>query len=226
MSEPYGARAGAPDGAPAGPEIDAVPEEGGVSGSSGERGDEQAGRSDEERSTPDVGPDHVTTAAPGEGAEEEGGSSEPEQEDGRLVALTTQRDEYLDALRRVQADFENYRKRILRQQTELLDRAAFDLVGKLLPVLDTIDLARAHAEGDPSSDGLNQVATTANDVLSREGLERLDPIGQPFDPALHEAVAHEEATGDSDKPQVSEVLRPGYRWKGQLLRPAMVKVTG
>lgn len=225
MSEPYGA----------GPETDAVPGEGGVSGSSGERGDQQAGqstqgevaRSDEERSAPGAAPDQVTGVVPGEGAAEEGGSSkEPAQEDGRLVALAAQRDEYLDALRRVQADFENYRKRILRQQTELLERAAFDLVGKLLPVLDTIDLARAHAEGDPSSDGLHQVATTANDVLSREGLERLDPIGQPFDPALHEAVAHEEATGESDKPQVSEVLRPGYRWKGQLLRPAMVKVTG
>ncbi|MBO0713367.1 MAG: nucleotide exchange factor GrpE [Acidimicrobiales bacterium] len=168
---------------------------------------------------------------PAEGTEqtagqEAGAAGEAADPAERLAAMAAQRDEYLDALRRLQADFENYRKRVLRQQTDLLERAAFDLVGKLLPILDTIDLALAHAQGDPPSDGLSQVASTARDALSREGLERLDPTGQPFDPAIHEAVAHEEASEESDKPQVSEVLRPGYRWKGQLLRPAMVKVTG
>jgi molecular chaperone GrpE len=207
MSEPYGARAGAPDDAPAD-----VPEKGARTPGSG----------DEERPESPGTEDQVT-----EEAEADAGASPTGQgQDDRFVALAAQRDEYLDALRRLQADFENYRKRILRQQTELLERAAFDLVGKLLPILDTIDLALAHAEGDPSTNGLTQVATTARDALSREGLERLDPVGQPFDPALHEAVAHEEAGDESDKPQVSEVLRPGYRWKGQLLRPAMVKVTG
>jgi molecular chaperone GrpE len=207
MSEPYGARAGASDGAPA-----SSPGQGaGVPGS----GDEQRPEATE-----------IEEQVTEEAMADERASSAGEGEDERLVALAAQRDEYLDALRRLQADFENYRKRILRQQTELLERAAFDLVGKLLPILDTIDLALAHAEGDPATNGLTQVATTARDALSREGLERLDPVGQPFDPAVHEAVAHEEGDDESDKPQVSEVLRPGYRWKGQLLRPAMVKVTG
>jgi molecular chaperone GrpE len=203
MSEPYGARTGAPADSP-------------------EEGARAPGSGEEQRPESTWTEDQVAEEA----VADQGDSPSGQGQDEQLVALGSQRDEYLDALRRLQADFENYRRRILRQQTELLERAAFDLVGKLLPILDTIDLALAHAEGDPATNGLTQVATTARDALSREGLERLDPVGQPFDPALHEAVAHEEAGDESDKPQVSEVLRPGYRWKGQLLRPAMVKVTG
>jgi molecular chaperone GrpE len=191
--------------------------------------DEEAGRQ------PDPGP--LEQQLEGEeldgGPDEAAGEPEPAAEAaeggapaGQLAEVTAERDEYLDALRRLQADFENYRKRIIRQQTEHLERAAFDLVAKLLPVLDTIDLALAHAGGGAPDDGLTQVAAVANDALSREGLERLDPLGQPFDPVLHEAVAHEEAAEAGEKPVVSEVLRPGYRWKGQLLRPAMVKVSG
>jgi molecular chaperone GrpE len=126
-------------------------------------------------------------------------------------------------LRRVQADFENYRKRILRQQTEHLERAAEDLVQKLLPVLDTFDLAVAHGEG------FDQVLSSLVGVLEKEGLERIQPDGAPFDPNEHDAVAHEPADGDggeSDAPEVAEVMRPGYRWKGRVLRPAMVKVKG
>jgi molecular chaperone GrpE len=206
MSDPHGAEAGAPEGAPAGPETGAVHEE--------------------DRFTDETDQPAEDHAAGGGGPETGDQLTEERDPAESLAAMAGQRDEYLDSLRRLQADFENYRKRVLRQQTELLERAAFDLVGKLLPILDTIDLALAHAQGGSSSDGLTQVATTARDALSREGLERLDPVGQPFDPAVHEAVAHEEASEESDKPLVSEVLRPGYRWKGQLLRPAMVKVTG
>lgn len=218
MSDAHGAEAsgaagmpeGTPEGTPAGTESDAIFEEP-ISEEPIPEGDRPA-EGTEQTAGQEAG-------APGEA----GDAADPAE---RLAAMAAQRDEYLDALRRLQADFENYRKRVLRQQTDLLERAAFDLVGKLLPILDTIDLALAHAQGNPSSDGLSQVASTARDALSREGLERLDPTGQPFDPAIHEAVAHEEASEESDKPQVSEVLRPGYRWKGQLLRPAMVKVTG
>jgi molecular chaperone GrpE len=133
---------------------------------------------------------------------------------GRLEA---ERDEYRDQLLRLKADFENYRKRILRQQTEHLERAAEGLVVKLLDVLDTFDLAQAHGEG------FDQVHGMLAGVLEKEGLERIDPAGKPFDPEEADAVAHEE--GD-DGPVVAEVLRPGYRWKGRLLRPAMVRVRG
>ena len=137
-----------------------------------------------------------------------------------VVQLERERDEFRAVAQRIQADFENYKKRIVRQQTEHLERAAQDLVVKLLPVLDTADLAVSH-DGNES---LLQLASSLYDVLQKEGLVRIDPEGQPFDPTEHEAVMHEE--GEGGDPQVLEVLRAGYRWKGRLLRPAMVKVKG
>jgi molecular chaperone GrpE len=145
-----------------------------------------------------------------------------EQLDADLIdveLLLQEREEYLELSRRVQADFENYKKRVLKQQTEHLERAASALVEKLLPVLDTFDLAMAHGEA-----ALEPVYRALLSVLEGEGLERLDPVGKPFDPNEHDAVAHEE--GDTEHPEVADVLRAGYRWKGRVLRPAMVKVRG
>ena len=140
-----------------------------------------------------------------------------------LAQVSLERDEYLAQLRRLQADFENYKKRITRQQTEHLERATEELVSHLLPVLDTFDLALAHG-----TEGLEPVYRSLVDVLEGTGLERVDPLGQPFDPNEHDAVLHEEAEGDGapSTPEVTEVLRAGYRWKGRVLRPAMVKVKG
>ena len=140
-----------------------------------------------------------------------------------LAVVAAARDEYLDSLRRLQADFENYKKRVQRQQAELSERAAEKLAEQLLPALDAFDLAMAHAEDDAA--GLEPVYRSLLGVLSSAGLERLDPAGQPFDPNEHDAVLHEEG-GDTPAPEVIEVLRAGYRWKGRVLRPAMVKVKG
>ena len=137
-----------------------------------------------------------------------------------IERIAAERDDYLDALKRLQADFENYKKRIIKQQTEHLERAAEGLVQKLLPVLDTFDLALAHGEG------FDQVHSTLMTALEKEGLEPIQPVGKPFDPNEHDAVAHEAGAGDSSGPVVSEVMRTGYRFKGKLLRPAMVKVKG
>jgi len=139
-----------------------------------------------------------------------------------LSATEKERDDYLDALRRLQADFENYKKRMQRQQAEAMERAGEDLAGKLLPVLDTLDLARQHGAGE----GVEQIATALVDVLTKEGLERIDPVGQPFDPNEHEAVSHEEGDGSTDGPVVAGLMRAGYRWKGRLVRAAMVTVRG
>ena len=142
-------------------------------------------------------------------------------EDLQLATVARERDDYLDALRRLQADFENYKKRMLKQQHEQTARAAEALVNKLLPVCDTADLAIAHGGGEE----VKQVWTALFDALEHEGLERIDPVGVPFDPTVHEAVAHEPSDGAHD-PEVVEVMRAGYRWKGRVLRPAMVKVRG
>jgi molecular chaperone GrpE len=109
---------------------------------------------------------------------------------------------------------------MLKQQTDHLERAATALVDKLLPVLDTADLALAHGGGED----VKQVTGALTSVLEREGLERIDPVGDPFDPTLHDAVAHEPS--DDSQQEVVEVMRAGYRWKGRVLRPAMVKVRG
>ena len=152
-------------------------------------------------------------------------------EDDRLVALAAERDEYLALAQRTQADFENYRKRIARQQSEQSARAAADLVTKLLPVLDTLDLAEAHLNEslDLTEDGkaLRAAHAMLTDILDKEGLERLDQREVPFDPSVHDAVAHTEGEdGEAGQIVVEEVLRAGYRWKGQVLRPAMVRVRG
>ena len=144
-----------------------------------------------------------------------------EQDLTDVARIAAERDDYLDALKRLQADFENYKKRVLKQQTEHLERAAESLVEKLLPVLDTVDLAARHG-----GEGLDQVQGQLMAALEKEGLERVDPLGKPFDPNESDAVAHEEGDGDSSPAVVSEVMRTGYRFKGKLLRPAMVKVKG
>jgi molecular chaperone GrpE len=164
----------------------------------------------------------ATTDQPEQGARDEAEGSAPEgAEEGQLAQLRRERDEYLDALRRLQADFENYKKRMIRQQTDQLTRAAEALVEKLLPVLDTADLAVHHG----SEDAVVQLRAALSDALGREGLERIDPVGELFDPNVADAVAH-EPDEEGSGPTVAEVLRPGYRWKGRVIRPAMVKVRG
>jgi molecular chaperone GrpE len=138
-----------------------------------------------------------------------------------LSEALAERDDYRDALVRLQADFENYKKRMLKQQTEYLERAASQLVDKLLPVLDAADLAMAHGGGED----IKQVTGALVSALEKEGLERIAGEGSPFDPTLHDAVMHEPAEEGGEQ-TVTEVLRAGYKWKGRVLRPAMVKVRG
>ena len=161
-----------------------------------------------------------------------------------LAAVTAQRDEYLDSLRRLQAEFENYRKRVAKQQSEQAVRATVSLVNKLLPVLDALDLAAAHSGDAESDDARALVAASSllNGALEKEGLERINPVGQPFDPNAHEAVGHlpagakpdtepdtDEASDEAPAPEgpvVGQVMRAGYRFKGTVVRPAMVMVHG
>ncbi len=146
---------------------------------------------------------------------------------GVLDQTQRERDEYLDALRRLQADFENYRKRVQRQQDESVSRAAERLVVALLPALDAFDMAAEHLIGDEhaSPGGLLQAAALLRDTLAKEGVERVGDVGEPFDPTAHEAVDHAADEGGTG-PVVDAVLRVGYRFNGRVVRPAMVKVRG
>lgn len=136
-------------------------------------------------------------------------------------AVAAQRDEYFDALRRTQADFENFRKRSLKQQGDAIDRATGRLVEDLLPVLDACDAAVLHGVEE-----VDAVVSSLVGVLERGGLTRISPSGEAFDPNAHDAVLHEAADDPDVAPTVVEVLRPGYAWKGRVIRPAMVKVKG
>jgi molecular chaperone GrpE len=150
-------------------------------------------------------------------------AAEPAEADGapfsELADAWRERDEYLDALRRLQADFENYKKRVTKQQADVAARATEALVEKLFPALDIADLAMAHSNGEE----VKQIWSALLDALGGAGLERIAPDGGSFDPNRHDAVAHEPGDGDQE---VAEVLRAGYAWKGRVLRPAMVKVRG
>ena len=132
--------------------------------------------------------------------------------------LLSEREQYLDAYRRAQADFENYRKQAQKRQDDAVVRSLGSFVDNLLPVLDSCDAALAHGASE-----VEPVLAALYGALSKEGLERIDPKGSAFDPEEAEAVVHEP--GEGGEQVVAEVLRPGYRWRGRVLRPAMVKVT-
>ena len=137
-----------------------------------------------------------------------------------VASALAERDEFKAIAQRIQADFENYRKRTQAQAAIDADRVATRVVEELLPVLDACEAAFAHGV-----EGVEPIWSALLGALQRQGLEALNLTDEPFDPALADAVLHEPSDIDGG-PVVSEVLRTGYRWKGKVLRPAMVKVRG
>jgi molecular chaperone GrpE len=133
-----------------------------------------------------------------------------------VATVIAERDEYKALAQRIQADFDNYRRRSQTQAQADSERATGRLAEALLPVLDAAEAAYLN-HPDEIGPLLSQMLTE----LKRHGLEVLDLDGQPFDPEVAEAVAHEP--GGGGEPVVAEVLRSGYRWKGRTLRPAMVR---
>ncbi len=139
-----------------------------------------------------------------------------------LGTLLAERDQFKDIALRLQADFDNYRKREAKDRADAIDRATGKVAESLLGVLDACEAAFAHGV-----EGVEPIWSKLIGELQRQGLEAMDCAGKPFDPHEHDAVAHEaDEESDGDPPVVSEVLRTGYRWKGKVLRPAMVKVRG
>ncbi len=181
-------------------------------------GDGVEGESEGEVSSPDD--NGATNAAPSADEESVAGDISVEDLVIDLERVTTERDQYLDASRRLQAEFENYKKQVVKREAEARERANDSLVGELLPVLDAFDGALANGAEDVAP-----MRTSFLDAMAKQGLERIDPTDVPFDPTLHEAVMHEEAS-DVDGPVVAEVMRAGYVWKGRVLRPAMVRTRG
>lgn len=143
-----------------------------------------------------------------------------------IESARTEAQDYLDHLRRLQAEFDNYRKRVQRELQEARELGGAPVLARLLEVLDDFELALMAAEEKPDLDrflhGVELVYSKFTDALKAEGLERMDVQGKPFDPEQHEALMQ---TGDGDgDPVVADVLRPGYTLKGRVLRPAGVRV--
>jgi molecular chaperone GrpE len=151
-------------------------------------------------------------------------SEERTEEEVDVEALRAERDEYLEHLQRVAADFENYRKRAARDQESLVARAAERLVRELLPVLDDLERALQAAEDHEEAtleEGVRLVHRQLADALRKEGLEEIPTDGR-FDPHLHEALLAQPAEAESGS--VIEVLQKGYRLGDRVLRPARVVV--
>lgn len=128
--------------------------------------------------------------------------------------------DYLDDLKRLQAEFDNYRKRVMREAAAASDRGAARVIEDLLPVLDNFERAISHGEG---GEGVQLVLKELKESLEREGLEEVPGEGAAFDPNVHEAVESREVEG-LEESAIVEVYRRGYLHKGLLLRPAMVVV--
>lgn len=149
----------------------------------------------------------------------------------QLEAVTAERDDYLDQLQRQRAEFQNYRKRVEAERRQQVSAGVSRLVESLLPVLDGCDAATSQGHSEVAAVGQSLMV-----ALGKAGLERIDSVGEPFDPTQHEAVTIEEAAAaepdDADAPAhadgarqiVTAELRSGFRFDGRVLRAAMVKV--
>lgn len=144
-----------------------------------------------------------------------------------LQEATQERDEYLDALRRNQAEFQNYRRRTMREGSAQREKGIADVLGGLVDVVDEFELAVLASESaDPHNlrKGVEMVYGKFVDVLRSFGLEKIGQVGATFDPEMHDAVQQIEGEEEQSEPVVAEVLRPGYSVGDRVIRPAMVKV--
>ncbi|MDA8336364.1 MAG: nucleotide exchange factor GrpE [Peptococcaceae bacterium] len=162
----------------------------------------------------------------------DGGAPEPEERPGgigelqeELARQTGLVNDHYNRLLRLQADFDNYRKRVQKEREEERRYAAEQFILGILPALDNLERALA-ARGEQEGSilrGVEMIQRQIMEFLAREGVAPVPAVGAQFDPAIHEAVAHEPDAGKEDN-EVVEELRRGYYLKGKVIRPAMVKV--
>lgn len=152
-------------------------------------------------------------------------SSSPARAADEVQKLRHERDNLFDRLARLQAEFDNYRKRAAKEKDDFRDFAVSDAARTFLPVLDSFNLALKNASAEPEDlrKGVELIHKQLQDVLQKLNVQRIPAQGEPFDPRVHEAI---EVVESNDVPDhhVLEELQPGYRIKEKLLRPAMVRV--
>lgn len=144
--------------------------------------------------------------------------------EAELQKVKAERDTLLDRLARAQAEFDNARKRALKEQQDFRDFAMVDAIKSLLPVIDNFERAlRAKSDSGEFRTGIELIYKQLQDVLTRLGVQPIAAKGQQFDPHVHEAIEMVE-TSDAPDHEVLEEWQKGYKYKDRLLRPAMVRV--
>lgn len=145
--------------------------------------------------------------------------------DAEIEALRKERDQYLDRLARLQAEFDNFRKRSVREQQDFRDYALVEALKGFLPILDSLDRAAKSDASDVAQlqSGVQLIDRQFHDALAKLGVQPIAAEGQPFDPNYHQAIQMEETDEAPDNTVIGELQR-GYRIKDRLLRPAMVRV--
>ncbi|BBH21317.1 nucleotide exchange factor GrpE [Paenibacillus baekrokdamisoli] len=150
-------------------------------------------------------------------------------EDARLDELAKQADENHQRFLRVQADFDNFRRRTLKEKEELGQYASMKLIGQLLPVVDNfgraIEAAKSGGDVESFAKGVDMIFRQLEQVLEQEGLKAMETVGVPFNPDIHQAIMQVESEEHEEGIVVEEVQK-GYMLKDKVLRPAMVKVSG
>lgn len=146
----------------------------------------------------------------------------------KCTELEEQSIEYIDTCQRVKAEFDNYRKRMIKEQTNTIEMAAEGIVKKILPVIDNLERAVSAFEetriDEKHVEGLRMIYRQLVEILEAEGLQSVDPAGKPFDPCECDAMSTEERD-DCEEGTVTCVVQKGYNWKGKLIRPALVNVS-
>ena len=188
-----------------------------------------AGEAVEEAASPAQAPNHEELELELDGAQAGADGDGEGEELDELAATAAQRDQYLELAQRTQADFENYRKRVAREAALAEGRGLTRLARELLPALDNLERALAHAadgDADPALiDGLRLVSRELLGALERVGVTPFGEAGEQFDPELHEAVAQQPFEGRAPG-EIVEVYQSGYRLAGGVIRPARVLVAG
>ena len=167
--------------------------------------------------------------ATAEGQDESSGEDaepQPETVEDQLARLQQERDSYLDGLQRSRADLDNFRKRATQEKLQAASRGKADLLRALLPILDNMRLALQHAEEDADAvkEGVRMIWQQVEGFMRDQGIEPVATVGEPFDPAHHEALSTIPATGDQAPDTIIAEIKAGYVFDGQLLTPAQVVV--
>jgi molecular chaperone GrpE len=198
--------------------------------------DEKRPTADEEVVEAELVEDEQSSAGPDSG--EKGAADQVERDLDELAEAKRERDEYLGLAQRTKADFENYRKRVARENSEALARGKAELARELLPALDNLERALEAGDDARARDsatrlmevhqalvkGVAMVREELNSRLEGAGVESFDPTGEKFDPQLHEALSTKPEEG-TESGVVLETVEKGYRLNGQVLRPARVVVS-